>query len=70
MMNNAKITKKILDRTLDTIRMSAYTDKDLDNFKKLVYQSHAHKHINNKRLSAYLISITTLRALRTAQIAD
>lgn len=68
MINNAKITKKILDRTLDTIRMSAYTDKDLDNFQKLVYQSHAHKHINNKRLSAYLISITTLRAIRTATI--
>ena len=70
MMNNAKITKKILDRTLETLRRSAYTDKDLDNFQKLVYQSHAHKHINNKRLSAYLISITTLRALRTAQIVD
>ena len=68
MINNAKITKKILDRTLDTIRMSAYTNKDLDNFQRLVYQSHAHKHINNKRLSAYLISITTLRAIRTATI--
>lgn len=70
MITNAKITKKILDRTLEAIRKSAYTDKDLDNFQKLVYQSHSHKHINNKKLSAYLISITTLRALRTAKIVD